>query len=213
MYCWCFVPWFLCSRKIIPFPAGSSQGWSDGSKPCSFSEDQRGGSYTWIPKIIVFCVLKHSHITLSEYRVPCPIRMNYQLSHFFYTLAIFGVCPTFRHILAGFSQTPSDSWMMALQVKNARSLQYLRRRGGSGAQAISKGPADRSMKHGFAKPGFRPVWNCPDDGVWFMHSLVRNFSRGMLLKQNKGRDFLVRMLRSISPKGFDCDVCLRTIIL
>jgi hypothetical protein len=51
------------------------------------------------------------------------------------------------------------------------------------------------------KQVFGRIWNCPDDGVWFMHSLVRKCTRDMLLKQNKCRNFLVGMSWNISPEG------------
>ena len=73
-------------------------------------------------------------MSLSEYRVP----NSNELSLFF---GNFWAMPHFQaHLCKSKFQIPptaSDSWMMALPVINTRSLQYLRRCGGSGTQATS----------------------------------------------------------------------------
>lgn len=142
---------------------------------------------------MVLCVLRHSHMSLSEYQVR----------------QYLGYAPfsgTFRHSKFQIPPTASDSWMMALPVINTRSLQYLRRCGGSGTQATSDliwwwHLLIEASTMVLLKQVFGRIWNCPGDGVWFMHSLVRKCTRDMLLKQNKCQNFLVGMSWNISPEG------------
>ena len=135
-----------------------------------------------------------------------PIPMNYR-----YFSAIFGLCLIFRHIYARVS---------------SRFLQPLPIRGwwpsrwstpglcNTCVDAVVRGPKRPQISYEvwwhllieastmvLLKQVFGRIWNCPYDGVWFMHSLVRKCTRDMLLKQSKCQNFLVGMSWSISPEG------------